>query len=94
MGRSGSGLCPTRDRPDQVGFQIFRPAADQLENRIGSNGSCRKVVGVDYLENGKKLARKFWKTVEIQPDLAKSNEILAIFGKILATSSEISPDLP
>ena len=37
--------------------------------------------------------RKFWKTVEIRPDLAKSNEILAIFGKILARSSEISPNL-
>ena len=107
MGWFRSGLCPTRDRPDQVGFQIFRTAADQSENRIGSNGSCQKVVesrsGLIIwktasiwprkYEKQQNPARKFWKTVEIRPDLAKSNEILAIFDKILARSSEISPDL-
>ena len=27
-GRSGSGLCPTRNRPDNFGFSMLRPAAD------------------------------------------------------------------
>ena len=106
-GRSGLGLCPTCDQPDQVEFQIFKPTANQTENRIGWDGSCRKVVGSRSgliiwktarirprkYEKRQNPARKFWKTIEIQPDFAKSNEILAIFGKILAGSSEISPDL-
>ena len=36
-GHSGSGLCPTRDRPDQFEFQFFRPVTDQSENRIKSD---------------------------------------------------------
>ena len=107
MGQSGSSLCPTRDRPDQVGFQIFRPVADQSENQIRLDSSYRKVVGSRSgliiwktariqprkYEKRQNPARKFWKTVEIWLDLTKSNEILAIFGKILARSSEISPEL-
>ena len=59
-GRSGSGLCPTRDRPDQVGFQIFRPAANQSENRIRRflPESGQVSIGVDYLENGENPAKK------------------------------------
>ena len=28
-GRSGSGLCPTRNRPDQIGWPEIQPAADR-----------------------------------------------------------------
>ena len=36
---------------------------------------------------------KFWKTVEIWLDLARSNKILTILGKISTRSGEISQDL-
>ena len=29
MGRSGSGLCLTRNRPDQIGWSEFQPTADR-----------------------------------------------------------------
>ena len=59
-GSAGLGLCPTRDRPDQVECQIFRPAADQSKNRIGSDGSYRKVVG-------SQLGLIIWKIARIRP---------------------------
>ena len=59
-GRFESSLCPTRDWPNQVEFHIFRPAADQSENWIGSDGSCRKVVG-------SRLGLIIWKTARIRP---------------------------
>ena len=34
-GRSGSGLCPTRNRPDQIGWANFQPAADRRRSRFG-----------------------------------------------------------
>ena len=100
-GRSGSGLCPTRDtRPSWVpNFQTRRQPlrkSDQIVQFLSKSGQVS--IGVDYLENDENSAKKIWKTVESgkkilkngrnRPDLAKSNEILAIFGKILARSSE------
>ena len=38
-GDHGSGLCPTRDRPDQVGWTICRLAADQSNSQVSSDGS-------------------------------------------------------
>ena len=38
MGRSGSGLCPTRDRPDRIGLRKSWPAADRWGSRIGAVG--------------------------------------------------------
>ena len=35
MGRSESGLCPTRNRPDDIGFPDRKPAADCKNNRSG-----------------------------------------------------------
>jgi len=39
MGRSGLGVCPTRDRPNQVGWTICRLAADRSNGWVGSDGS-------------------------------------------------------
>ena len=33
--RSGSGLCPTQNRPDQIGSSKFHPLADRSVDRIG-----------------------------------------------------------
>ena len=37
MGRSGSGLCPTRDRFDDIGFPTWRPTADCKNPRVKSD---------------------------------------------------------
>ena len=42
----------------------------------------RRESDQEKMKNGRNPARKFWKTVKIWLDLAKSSEILAIFGKI------------
>ena len=39
-GRSGSGLCPTRNRPDDIGFPARKPAADRKHQRVRSDWSC------------------------------------------------------
>ena len=41
-----SGLCPTRDRPDKIGWRKFRPAVDRQKSQIGI---------------GKRLGRPWWK---------------------------------
>ena len=37
MGRFGSGLCPTRNRPDQIGWRNSRPAADHEKPSVVSD---------------------------------------------------------
>uniref|UniRef100_A0A7N2MRN5 Malic enzyme N-terminal domain-containing protein n=1 Tax=Quercus lobata TaxID=97700 RepID=A0A7N2MRN5_QUELO len=44
--RSGSGLCPTRNRPDQIGWRSSRPAADREKPRVESD---RARVAGDWL---------------------------------------------
>ena len=39
-GWSGSGLCPTRNRPDDIGFLARKPAADRKHQRVRSDWSC------------------------------------------------------
>ena len=75
--------------------------SDQIRRFLPESG--RVSIGVDYLENGENPAKKIWKTAVSSEEILKngrnparshqSNEILAIFGKILARSSKISPDL-
>ena len=36
-GRSGSGLCPTRNRPAHIGWDVERPAADRRQPRVDSD---------------------------------------------------------
>ena len=38
--RSGSGLCPTRNLPNDIGFPARKPAADRKHQRVRSNRSC------------------------------------------------------
>ena len=37
MGRSRSGLCPTRNQPAHIGWDIERPAADRQQPRVKSD---------------------------------------------------------
>ena len=37
MGRFGSGLCPNRNRPDQIGWRNSRPAADYEKPSVVSD---------------------------------------------------------
>ena len=39
-GRSGSGLCPTRNRPDHIGFPVSKPAAKCKNQRVRLDQSC------------------------------------------------------
>ena len=36
-GRSGSGLCPTRNRPAHIGWDVERPVADRRQPRVESD---------------------------------------------------------
>ena len=107
LSTSRSGSCPTQNRPDQIGSSKFQPVADRSVDRIGWVEASIEFgqIGQGWLfgkrqesseekkKNGRNPTKFFWKMVEIRPDLARSSKILAIFGKILARSSEISPDL-
>ena len=35
IGRFGSGLCPTRNRPEGIGWQKISPVADHRSRRVG-----------------------------------------------------------
>ena len=67
-----SGLCPTHDRPNQVGLKIFRPAINRLESWVGLDGSLSKgdrvSIKVGYGWNSLDLAKNW-------VDLAKIRRI-------------------
>ena len=62
MGQSKSGLCLTRDQPDQVRLKIFKPSANWSESRVRSNDS--------FLEGGQVSFRV--KSGRNSPNLAKN----------------------
>ena len=39
-GRFGSGLCQTRNRPDDIGFPARKPAANHKYQRVRLDRSC------------------------------------------------------
>ena len=102
--RVGSGLGSTCIRPDLIGWSHHQLAADREDDRIKWVGASTNVRQIrwgwrfgkqresSYMKNSWNLARKKnWKTAKIWQYLTKSSKISAIFDKILARSSEISP---
>ena len=104
--RVGSGLGSTCIRLDLIGWSHHQLAADREDDRIKWVGASTNVRQIrwgwrfgkqresSYMKNSWNLARKKnWKTAKIWQYLTQSSKISAIFDKILARSSEISPDL-
>lgn len=85
-GRSGLGLCPTRDQPDFLGLKISRPATDQLESRVRLDGSSPEN---DLVSVGSNLAETHWSWPKIGQIWPKSDE----FDRKIAFYSKNSPDL-
>ena len=92
-GQSGSGLCPTQNRPDHFGFSMLRPAANRWTESIWvvwfSLGSDRSSVDFElceYLPNFAK-SRRIWQ------DLTRSWQDLNGSWRDQADLDEIWPDL-
>ena len=85
MGQSGSGLCPTRNRPNDIGFSTRKPAADRKNQRVRSDRSCWSTV--ESVEADDDVARdSFWRRsiffagfVQKSLDLSKKNQIVIGF---------------
>jgi len=76
MGRSESGLCPTRNRPDDIGFSDRKPAADRKNNGSGRIELERSAVGsveVDKVLSEVPFGRRFVFFARSEPDWCKTN---------------------
>ena len=99
-GRSGSGLCPTRNRPDHFGFSIFRPAADRERSRFGWSDFRRVQIGPRSVSGCVNICRilpkvagygETWSDLdEISADLEEIKPISARYGRISMSSRPIS----
>ena len=86
-GRSGSGLCPTRNRPDQIGWTESQSVADQSDDWIGrvetSTGFKRVGWGQKFgkhRELGVNLARIWHENGEKRPKSLMSHQIRRNLG--------------
>ena len=92
MGQSRLGLCPTRNRPDGIGWSKISPDADLGVDRSGRSSLQRvanRLVSVidlrKQLKNGKETTRKQW-------EKPKSSENLIRIYEISPNLAKISPD--
>ena len=92
-GRSGSGLCPTRNQPDHFGSPKPRPAADPPKVADWVVGCHRFPVGYQSVSNYVNHRRILQKS---SPDFAKISGFCWIWPdlkEILTDLNEIRPDL-
>ena len=89
-GRSGSGLCPTRTRPDQIGWPEIQPAADRhgWSDRADRTFNGRRSVQSELEIWKSPKIRRFNGEISVifSPDFLRIHQNLIRFG-------EISPDL-
>ena len=89
-GRSGSGLCPTRDRPAGLGWRTFWPAADRRESRIGAVGFWPETQSVRSKPSTVKNPAKI---VDFRPKCARAGGDLTGSGEISLDPVRFPPDL-
>ena len=89
-GRSGSGLCPTKDRLAGLGWRTFWPAANWRESRIGAVGFSLETRSVrskpSTVENPAKIG-------DFRPKCARAGEDLTGSGEISLDLVRFPPDL-
>ena len=82
-GRSGSGLCPTQNRPAHIGWDVERPAADRRQTRVESDR--------DPVHNGRVgRSRSEFYPPDLRRIFAGNRQIFAGSRRIFSGSS---PDL-
>ena len=89
-GRSGSGLCPTRDRPVGLRWRTFWPAADRRESRIGAVGFSPETRSVRSKPSTVKNPAKI---VDYRPKCARAGGDLTGSGEISLDPVRFPPDL-
>ena len=89
-GRSGSGMCPTRDRPVGLRWRTFWPAADRRESRIGAVGFSPETRSVRSKPSTVKNPAKI---VDFRPKCARAGGDLIGSGEILLDLVRFPPDL-
>ena len=102
-GRSGSGLCPTQNQPDGIGFWENSPAVDRRSKQVGQIRLQRVLGWVGRRQRSEKTARKLREKVrktQIQRkshrnlwDFIRSDFNLTKFDEISIDSVKISLDL-
>ena len=88
--RSGSGLCPTRDRPVGLGWRTFWSAADRRESRIGVVGFSPETRLVRLKPSTVKNPAKI---VDFKPKCARVGRNLTGSGEILLDPVRFPPNL-